>query len=55
MTENHLHNDRFPTDPRTLMFVITTCAALSLLLPTDRVQSFTGLLGIALALLPGRR
>lgn len=40
MTENSLNNDLFPTDPRTVLFV---CALLSLLLPTDRVQSFTGL------------
>lgn len=55
MSENCLHNDRFPIDPHTLMLVITACAALSLLLPTDRVQSFTGLLALVLPYLPGRR
>jgi hypothetical protein len=51
MSENCLHNDRFPTDLRTLLFV---CALLSLLLPTDRVQSFTGLATLAFTV-PERR
>ncbi|MER6249346.1 hypothetical protein [Streptomyces griseorubiginosus] len=55
MSQTALHNDRFPTDPHTLALVITACAALSLLLPTDRVQSFTELLGVAIALLQVRR
>jgi len=55
MTETALHNDRFPTDPHTVVLILAVCAALALALPADRIQSLTGLLGIALSLLPGRR
>ncbi|MEU5322974.1 hypothetical protein AB0G67_40420 [Streptomyces sp. NPDC021056] len=54
MTENSLNNDRFPTDLH-LLLAVAVCAALSLTLPTDRVQSFAELLGTALAVLLTRR
>ena len=55
MTENSLNNDRFPTDPYLLLLVLTTCASLAMLLPTDRVQSFAGLVALVLPYIPGRR
>ena len=54
MTGTNLNNDRFPTDPYQLLLALAACAALSLAFPTDQVQSFTGLLSVAIALLPRR-
>lgn len=51
MSGTALNNDRFPTDLRTLIIV---CALLALLLPADRLQSFTGLLTLAMTV-PERR
>lgn len=48
MTTSAHNNDRFPTDLHLLALVIAACAALALMLPTAQVQSFTGLLGLAL-------
>jgi uncharacterized membrane protein len=58
MSENCLHNDRFPTDRHTLLLIVAACAALALTVPIDRVQAFAELLGsmgVLLQLALGRR
>ena len=55
MTEISLNNDRFPTDPYLLLLALAACAALSLAIPTNQIQSFTGLVALVLPYLPGRR
>ena len=52
MTETTTLNDRFPTDPHTVLYLLL---ALALILPTDRTLALTGLLTAALPLLPTRR
>lgn len=55
MTQTPPYNDQFPTDPRHLLIAVAVCTALALTLPTEQVQSFTGLLALVIPLLQGRR
>lgn len=55
MTSSTAQNDRFPYDPRHLIYAILLCAALAAALPTDRTGNFAGLLSVAIPLLPVRR
>lgn len=54
MSETTLHNDRFPTDPHTLL-LIAVCALIAGLMPSDRTQALAGLLAVTLPLLPTER
>lgn len=56
MTSSDTYNDQIPTDPRTLLLAILTCALLAGLIPPDRAEALVGLLAITLPLLvSGRR
>ena len=55
MTQSQPYNDRFPIDPRHLIYAILLCAALAAALPTDRTGNFASLLSAAIPLLPVRR
>ncbi|MFK0288333.1 hypothetical protein ACIQVL_48855 [Streptomyces sp. NPDC090499] len=54
MAELASNNDWNPIDPRTLILTVLTCLTIAATMPPDRLQSFTGLLGLVLQI-AGRR
>jgi hypothetical protein len=55
VTSSTTYNDRFPYDPRHLIYALLICTALTIALPKDRADTFAALFATAISLLTSRR